>query len=442
MIPYLALVLAVLVSVFAWPLVAGTTAARLTFVAVTAAMGYWYWVPSINILAGGYLGEEMVVPDPILAAEAVWVVLVYHVAAVAVLALVVPASDPAGAERRRPEPRLPMLAFSVVVFGAAVALLVWAFADKGSAIVLQIVTGGISAREVMSFDNFSATLADSLRALLEVVIIFVALFILARAALDRRLVSPTVLLAFGAVVVVFLATGTRATLLMSLVAILLALASGRRVASRGTSVVRIVLGPLLAIALVVPVMIGASARESITTGQTNPVLAVLVVNNDMFRELVFTMSQMESYRSTSWVDFAMVPLTDVTPRFLGFNREVPEHLLAFNMARSGIDLILGAGNVFPGIIADFQLVFGWFGPLAFAGFIGIFCVATGAMSVAYPAGITLVAAQVAAAAFLFFSFRNIHPGLALVVLGAPIGLWILDRMGLAMANSLPHARRA
>jgi hypothetical protein len=443
LIAWLAFVLAALASIVAWPLLARAAAARITFVAISAGFAYWYWIPAVNILLGGYLGEDVVVPDPVVARDTVWMVLLYHLAAIGALAAVAVAVDPQPAAlRQRREPALPWTIIGAGVMATAAALFLWYFADKGIGIAFQVLTGGVSARELMEFDNFSASIADSLRALLEMAVIFSALFLIAVATLERRLVSLASGFAFVAVILVFLGTGTRATLLMALVVIALAMASGRRVAARRTSSGRLVAGLLLVTALVVPIFLAISARQAVGTGDTNPVLGILVVNNDMFRELVFVMGQMQGYRSASPVDFLMTAFTYVTPGFLGFSRQIPDHLLVFNMTRNGIDLILGSGNVFPGIVADFQLVFGLAGAIAFAGFISGFALAIGQYGRLYPQGRVLAAAQCAVAAFLFFSFRNMHPGLVLVMIGAAAGLWALERLEPLLRARLPDARRA
>ncbi len=441
MIAYLAIVLAVLASVLAWPLVARVPAARIVFVAVCAGFGYWYWIPSVNILMDGYLGEELVLPDPIVARDAVWTVLVYQLAALAALCALVPALDTRPAVARPPL-KVPVAYIAPAVLAAAAALFVWYFADKGVLIIVQVLTGATSARELADFDNFSASVWDSLRALLEMAVIFSALFLIGYATLDRRLATLATGLAFGAIILVFLGTGTRATLLMALCVILLAMASGARVAPRRASAGRLALGLALGAVLVVPIVIAISARQAISTGQTDPILALFVVNNDMFRELVFVMSQMQSYQGDGGVAFVMTPFTYVTPTFLGFSRAIPDHVLAFNMARTGIDLILGTGNVFPGLVADFRLAYGAAGPLVFAAFIGGFALALAQFGRFQPRGLALAAAQCAAAAFLFFSFRNIHPGLVLVLVAGPAGLWLIGRVETLLPARWPDARRA
>ena len=442
MIAWLAIVLAALASVLVWPVVARVTAARLTFVTVTAGFGYWYWIPSINILAGGYLGEEPVIPDPVVALDAVWVVMVYQLVALLVLCALVPALDRKVKVVQSVPPALPVNYMAPMVFAAAVALFAWYFADKGIVILVQVLIGATSPRELSDFENFSTSVWDSLRSLLEVSVLFSALFLIAHAALTRRLATVATGLAFAAIALVFLGTGTRATMLMALVVILIAIASGQRVAPRQASGGRLVLALLMGAMLLLPIVMAISARQAIGTGQTDPVLALLVVNNDMFRELVFVMSQMQSYQSDGGLAFVSTPFIFVTPRFLGFSRELPDHVLAYNMARAGIDLILGSGNVFPGIVADFRLAYGPGGPFAFGAFIGSFALALAQLNRFQARGVAMVAAQCATAAFLFFSFRNIHPGLVLVLIVSAVGLWLLGRLEPLLHARLPDARRA
>ncbi|WP_426164938.1 hypothetical protein [Sandarakinorhabdus sp. DWP1-3-1] len=442
MIAYLAIVMAGLAAILAWPQIEKSVATRTIFVAVNAAFAYWYWIPSINILAGGYLGEDPVLPNPLVAREAVWIVLIYHLAALVTLSLL-PSVVDASAVRdpRRGEPVMPSGVISIGLFAAAIGLFAWYFADKGWYILIQVATGGVSAREVMDFDNFSSSATDSLRALLEIAVIYTGLFVVGYATLKRQLVSMPTGFAFASIILVFLGTGTRATILMVLVVVLVAIASGERVRQSTVSSGRLVIGVVAAIMFIVPIAMTIGARYSVSTGQTNPVLALLVVNNDMFRELVFVMEQMQSYPGGDIRNFVAVPFTYVTPRFFGFERHIPDHLLIYNMARNDIDLILGAGNVFPGLVSDFRLVFGIFGPVAFSAFIGAFAVAVGMLGRLFMRGPMLTAAQVALAAFLFFSFRNIHPGLVLVLIFSAAGLRLLIVMDRFTRADSAHARR-
>ncbi|QMW23907.1 hypothetical protein [Sandaracinobacteroides saxicola] len=424
MIPFVAPVIALLVAWLGWPLIRTHSSARLAWLAVSFAFLFWYWLPGFNVLVGGNLGLEEVRPDPTIAALTVWPLLFHHLAALAAIALVarlVPDHPPRPYTLTIPEVPVGLFAVS----GMAIVI-VWLFAAEGPAFLLQLLTGAASAREALSYDNFSASAADSLRALLEILALYAAVMLIAHTTLGRRLDSAAALLGFAGLAIAFVGSGTRAVIMMGVVAMVLAATSGARVPPRpGGRTRQLVIGGLAATVLLIPIAAALAARSTLAVEESNPLFDLFFVNNDMFRELVFVNDQMQGYRSQSARDFILTPFTYMLPSFLGFSKAIPDHLLAFNMARTEIDLILGAGNVFPGLIGDFTLAFGPAGPLWFGLFIGTFTAALTLLARLRPGGAAPLSLQIALCAWLFFSFRNLHPGLALLFTTAFAALLLL-----------------
>jgi hypothetical protein len=416
MIGFTAILGALIVARIAWPLFRADTTARLVFLTVSLALAYWYWLPAANILTIGYLGPDTVVPDPLVARDAAWTVLAYQVAATVALA---------GLATLFPERPAAPVGLGGMVLASAGTFLIWTYRNEGPELWLRLLAGQTSARELMDYYNFSTSIEQSLRALLEVATVFGALIVLARSSLERRLWCLASVLAAMAIMLVVAATGTRSPLLMAIVVAVLGRYGGqaRPPAPKTNRRGRLALSAVAAAAIPVAMVISIRAAK---TGMGNPVLSMVLVNNDMFRELVYVKSQMADFRQGNPIDFLMVPFTYMLPGFLGFARQIPEHLLAFNGARANIDLILGSGNVFPGLIADNVLVFGGAGPVWFGASIVGFTLVLRALRNVARDGASGLAVQVAASAFLFVSFRNVHPGLALILAVSAVGLWGLQ----------------
>jgi len=438
MIPLAAFLAAATAAKIAWPLFSREPTARLTFLTVHLALAYWYWLPAANVLFVGQLGPENVIPDLQIAREAVWTVLIYQLSAIGALGALVllfPERFKVAASAR-----LPALALGSLAFVGAGAFLGWSFRTEGIGLWLQLLTGRTSARELIDYYNFSTSIEQSLRALLEVVTVFLALVVLAHASLERQMGRIASVLGVLGITLVVVATGTRSPVLMAIFVVILGRLSGQALPPGPAKRRRAHFALSAIVAAAIPIALTLSIRAA-KTGMGDPVLSMVLVNNDMFRELVYVKSQMADFRQGNPVDFLLVPFTYMLPSFLGFVRQIPEHLLAFNGARANIDLILGSGNVFPGLIADNVLVFGSAGPLWFAASIVGFTLALRMLRNIAPIGTAGVAIQVAASGFLFFSFRNVHPGLALVLVWSAAGLWWLRAVQGRAQTARPDANR-
>jgi hypothetical protein len=139
------------------------------------------------------------------------------------------------------------------------------------------------------------------------------------------------------------------------------------------------------------------------------------------------------------VDFFLTPFTYMMPTFLGFQKTIPTHLAAYNHLRAGIDIEYGEGNVFPGLVGDFWLLFGPWMPLPFACFVVTFCIAQHYAANVIPNGRGRSAFELAALSYLFFCFRNITGALVLVLVLGLMILWISTRFSLMRRPRYHHA---
>ena len=166
------------------------------------------------------------------------------------------------------------------------------------------------------------------------------------------------------------------------------------------------------------VALNMSARFEKDPSQADHILANSIsAHNDMFRELLFSIENSNHYRPDG-LRFLRTPITFAMPSFLGFNKSIPEHLIDFNFDRANIDLVYGEGNVFPGVIADFYISFGYFGPLVQLLFLTAViyafrrCAFSGGRN-----GVSL-AIYVSLLSYIIASFRNIPGSLAILAVCA------------------------
>ena len=263
---------------------------------------------------------------------------------------------------------------------SSVSLLVMRFAELGPGFALQLIIGLTSAREVMRFENTSGSVAESLFALWEILTVFSSIFLATTYVWLRRAMSMRFVLACLSVVLVFASNGTRSVLLLlvfSLIAALFSRPSSPRSSARHASTLRKrrrLLPVLAAVGLCVVVSMNIIARFANDSSQSEHILLNSVAShNDMFRELLFSITNADRYQADGWL-LLQTPLTFAMPSFLGFSKTIPTHLVDFNFDRAGIDLLQGAGNVFPGLIADMYLCFGNFGPIVQAALSAIFMI--------------------------------------------------------------------
>ncbi len=252
---------------------------------------------------------------------------------------------------------------------SAVVLLAVRFAEMGPAFALNLIIGMTSAREVMSFENFSTSVGQSLIALWELLTVFSSTFLAATFAWSRQTTSIQFSTACLASILLFVSSGTRSVLLLLLFAVLIAILSRpATISPRGSKfrwlfVRRFLFPALLTMVLVILAAQGLMARFENDHPQAEHILLnSLVTHNDMFRELMFSIRYGDRYRSDGLL-LLQTPITFAMPSFLGFEKSIPPHLIDFNFDRAGIDLLYNGGNVFPGLIGEMYLCFGEMGPL-------------------------------------------------------------------------------
>lgn len=237
---------------------------------------------------------------------------------------------------------------------------------------IQLIFGSISARDLMSYSNFSSSYKESLIALCELLATFSSVFLAATFVWLRQSISIRFVVACFATTLVFISNGTRSTILLLLIAVFVALLSrppSTKNYQRKTNVIlliRSLISLIIMGGLIVGVTTVMQARFANDPYQEEHIVINSVAsNNDMFRELMFSILNGNNYRSDG-VLFLETPITYAMPSFLGFEKAIPPHLIDFNFDRAGIDIVNGEGNVFPGLIADMYLCFGDLGPVVLA----------------------------------------------------------------------------
>jgi hypothetical protein len=441
----LPLVLAFLLIALGTRLTEAKSLQALLFLTVNLGFFFWYWIPSIQVvnfpppslLSSFTLRDDMV-------REATWVVLLYHFLSVATLI----AARPLFAQRPKNfDVQLSFGTMAWAIIGSTFGLFVIRFATEGSGVLLDILSGRASSREFLTYYNISEGATQSLLALWDIANIAVSVYLIAYAVNQSKLLSFHGALAAFALVLSFLGSGTRSILVLGIFAVMAGflfrptqdqMAQRRQSALSGLRYIYLTfLGGVIGLAST-----GIVARFTVFRNEEGDFLSnTLFNNNDMFRELVFIKTYMINYAPRELgrevYNFFQTPFSFILPRFLGFDKEIPDHLITFNQIRANIDLLSGQGNVFPGLIGDFHMLFGVMGPLMFAVFILAFGVVIRAVSGWIPSQAAAMAFWVTMCANLLISFRNISGSLALIalLLLAVIWMWInvVPRRRVAMA---------
>lgn len=365
----------VIIALLAWIGYRAKPGARLFCVAIMLGMGYWYLLPGTLFLAGGEVSASDL---DLLADERHIIMAIGLVHGCLVLLFLLPAlfsgtwrhrqQTSTDVDPKRPSRRLDWLLLATVI--SATVFLANRYAEMGPAFALQLLIGLTSAREVMTFENFSAGTAQSLLALWDIVNIFLAIFLATTLTWRRELLTGRFVAAATAALLSFVSSGSRTVVLLLLFAVTIALICRPRQVIQSPLIQSIRVSsrnivPLLLMAgLVVMAAMTMLARFQDNPSQSESLaLNSIGAHNDMFRELVFVLRNGWAYRADPLL-FLQTPITYAMPTFLGFNKSIPPQLIDFNLDRAGIDLILGEGNVFPGLVADMILAFGYFAPVA------------------------------------------------------------------------------
>lgn len=344
-------------------------ASRALALAICSAVGYWYILPGTIFLSE----LRSASPDAYLALDetsSFQAVLLVHSSLVLLLLL------PRALTQSRPwEVRSDSTAASrldvllALCVCSSLAIFFIRFREYGSELFLDLLTGLSSAREFMTFENTSTSTAASMLALWEIVTSYVAIFLATIFILRKQAASSRTAFSIVALLFLFMASGTRAFLLLLLFASAFAMtcrAAPKKAQAKGIVPVLKAVIPILIIGVVVLAAgQGMLARFTGDSESGSLILDALTAHNDMFRELIFSIQRGDNYRADGLL-LLLTPLSFAMPSFLGFEKEIPPHLVDFNFDRAGIDVVYGAGNVFPGLIADMYLCFGLLAPVALA----------------------------------------------------------------------------
>lgn len=301
----------------------------------------------------------------------------------------------------------------------ACVFFVTSFYQFGPAIMLKLLQGGSTARLLMNFQNQSMGVTQSLLSLMQIVITFTSLFCIGLLLIARKSSTGSFFLSLVVIVILLVSTGTRSILLMAVFVMFMCFFYRPTSQTPKTSllVVKYRRLPSIALnflvgALSISVMI-ARFRES-PSELEELLLSSISSHNDMFRELIFTLGSDSSTDGLS--AFLLTPVSFAMPSFLGFEKSIPMHLVEFNSKRAGIDLILGEGNVFPGLLGDAYLLTGVFAPLLVVCLTAVIFSAFNCIIFRDKTDPIRVSLLISLLAHFFISIRNVQGSLLIVLL--------------------------
>jgi len=387
---------------------------------IQAAFFFWYILPAINLLFLNLTNEENIINDHAVG-ETIFILFIYHLIATISTFLACQYSNIRSLNSVSCGNLKSKLLPKLVIFSSLIYLMS-KYAENGIGLVYSLLLGESSAREQMQFYNISDGATSSLMGLWEIVNIAFALFLLSYAILTREKNMKHISL--SCLFIMFIGTGTRSIILLAIFCVILAMLLRKEVTfvrhkgkeSRIRKYLSYIIVGIFSISALQSFFSRFSKYEF---GFLVAIFSTFLSHNDMFRELMFVVQNMPYWEPKSTVDFTMTPFTFLLPRFLGFSKDIPDHLLAFNLHRGGIDLTIDQGNFFPGIIADFFLNYHMFGFLIFALFIYSYFFSLRIiflyMRLKFPKEIC-DAYIISTFAYLFISFRNIQGSLVMVVI--------------------------
>lgn len=361
------LFLAALISGAAWFAYQSQPARRLYASAILIGMIYWYILPGSMFTAGLAAGTRdlYLLRDQNSVLAAMLIVLSSLALMLLTPSLLRPNFGRFQEAGLRVNRHIRSLAGVALV--SAILILVLSFAEFGLSIMFSVLSGEETARSLMSFDNRSSGLAQSLIALLQIITAFTSVFCIAFVTINRQFNSSIAFMAFTALVLLLISTGTRSFLLMGLFVIIVGLVcrSSRETPNQASVRPRrprvVFFAINISIAIMAIISIYARFRDNVIE-RDELLLNSVSSHNDMFRELIFILSTGREY-SRDMLSYLLTPVSFALPSFLGFEKSIPSHLVDFNLIRANIDLIHGQGNVFPGLIGDAYILTGAFAPI-------------------------------------------------------------------------------
>lgn len=406
------------------------------FLMINLGFGYWYWLPSIPLLLSP--SSEILYTTQITAQAipiAAWTVLLYHFITVLVFLIFKGFFDDSPLF---PEGDIPLTVIAVAVMISSALCFALQFSSFGVGQMISILTARSSAREVLLYFNHSAGAAESLLSLWQIINFTFAIFVIATSVIRKNLATAATATAGLAVALNFLASGTRTILLTALTVVVLswlmrpAGAFSNWRSKIETSRFRIFYIGLLAGVSIVS-FYGIAARFTNNGSDDSTYVSDSIINNnDMLRELAFVQENMNGYVPLNWwseaINFLRTPFNTMIPSFMGFDKDIPYHLIVYNFQRAGIDLENGQGNVFPGIVADYYLVFGIAGPIIFALIMAALLLVVQKAASFIKDGSARGGVYATILVTCFVSFRNIQGSLAMIIIVVVLLVWLIETM--------------
>lgn len=415
------------IALVAWVVYRRSPIRALYAMTILLSIFYWYVLPGTLFIAGLAAGREdlYLLGDRDAVATAIAVVLLSLALLLIVPSLIanIPLADGGISQKA-----FYIIKYIVIgnVIAAALSFSI-SFQQYGFDVMLNLLKAEETARNLMSYQNFSSNFGQSLSALLEITVTFTSLFCLALLTITGQVNSMNFLLSFLSVVLLLISTGTRSILLMAIFATAIGFFLKRTYQLKAQSGIGKIFSKIPLIALNIGVaflsFLTIIARFNDTSVSDDVWFSSISSHNDMFRELVFVISGAGNH-PTDIIAFILTPVSFAMPSFLGFNKSIPLHLIDFNLRRADIDLVGGEGNVFPGLLGDAYMLTDAFAPLFVFGLIGCILLLFNRAALKGRSDQIAIALLIALLSYFFISVRNLQ-GSLLIVSAFAVGFRVL-----------------
>jgi oligosaccharide repeat unit polymerase len=193
-------------------------------------------------------------------------------------------------------------------------------------------------------------------------------FLLWFVARDKRLSRRIRLVAFIVTllgtIVIFFDQGTRSTVALVLAPVLMMILLDIWNQSR---VRAMLMGVCVVLGIVLLLQFQVLYRATYTRANVPDLLGqdlpTLGGTTDYFRETLFAVYLVPTYhdyfQESALLQFVVSPI----PRFIWPEKPISEIVRFYTLARWGIDILQESGNTFPGLVGQYYMSWGWFGPI-------------------------------------------------------------------------------
>jgi oligosaccharide repeat unit polymerase len=256
-------------------------------------------------------------------------------------------------------------------------------------------------------------------------------FLLWFVAWDKRLSRRIRLTAFGVAllgtVIIFFDQGTRSAVALVIVPILIMIMLDLWRRSR---IRAIVVGTCMVLGVVLLLQFQVLYRTTYTRTSAPDLLgenlSTLGGTTDYFRETLFAVHLVPTYhdyfRESAILQFVISPF----PRFLWPDKPISELVRFYTLSRWGVDILQESGNTFPGLVGQYYMSWGWFGPIIIGLLFGWLTAQIDKTLVSEQVknDLYLFGLELMLIVWLFLSFRILSPGFFYPILVAGLVVYV------------------